>query len=127
MSGVLHSLDGKNLPINKENKMSEFKKHKHDRRPDTDREPKQMENEEEDKWNPTPETFQAFLVRDEQLAAGNIQIALRNSRGPISFKELKDSVLHSSALVERVLNASVADGSVLESKGRYSLPTRATR
>ncbi len=107
--------------------MSEFKKHKHDRRPDTDREPKQMENEEEDKWNPTPETFQAFLIRDEQLAAGNIQIALRNSRGPISFKELKDSVLHSSGLVERVLADSVSNGTVLESKGRYSLPARATR
>ncbi len=101
--------------------MPEIKKHKHEHKPE------QMENEEEDSWNPTPENFQAFLVRDEQLAAGNIQVALRNSRGPISFKELKDSVLHSSALVERVLAASVANGSVLESKGRYSLPLRTAR
>lgn len=107
--------------------MPEIKKHKHERKLETERRPEQMENEEEDKWNPTPETFQAFLVRDEQLAAGNIQVALRNSRNPISFKELKDSVLHSSALVERVLEASVANGTVLESKGRYSLPPRAAR
>ena len=102
--------------------MPEIKKHhKHEHKPE------QMESEEEDKWNPTPEVFQSFLVRDEQLAAGNIQVALRNSRGPISFKELKDSVLHSSALVERVLTASVANGTVVEAKGKYSLPARAGR
>lgn len=102
--------------------MPEIKKHHKN-----ENKPEQMDGEEEDKWNPTPEVFQAFLVRDEQLAAGNIQVALRNSRGPVSFKELKDSVLHSSALVERVLNASVANGTVLEAKGRYSLPVRAGR
>jgi hypothetical protein len=96
---------------------TDFKKNKNEQ-PDVD--------EGNDKWNPTPQQFDAFLVRDEQLAAGNVRMAL-NGRYPVSLKEIKDSTLHSSDVIERVLTSGVASGAFLESKGKYSLTPRAVR
>lgn len=89
--------------------------------------PPQVEEleEEEAKWNPTPEIFEAFLVRDEQLAAGNIRMVLGSQSGSYNLRGLKDSTLHSSETIERVLAAGVANGTILENKGRYSLLSRA--
>src|ERR1700674_2342803 len=87
--------------------------------------PQVEELEEEAKWNPTPAQFDAFLVRDERLATGNISMVL-GSRAAVSFKELKDSTLHSAECIERVLTSGVASGTVVETKGRYSLAPRTT-
>jgi hypothetical protein len=46
------------------------------------------------------------------------------SRYPASLKELKDSTLHSPDVIERVLTSGIADGSILENKGKYSLAPR---
>lgn len=90
--------------------------------PQTDQEP-----EEEAKWNPTPEVFEAFLVRDQQLAAGNVRAVLSTANGPANLKYLKDSTLHSSECIERVIAEGVAAGTIVESKGRYSLAPRTVR
>lgn len=78
------------------------------------------ELEEEAKWNPTPEIFEAFLVRDEQLATGNLLQVLSAPGSSFNVKGLKDCTLHSSECIERVLAKLVANGQVAESKGRYS-------
>lgn len=95
--------------------------HKHDRKPVVERQSEpQMEEEEEVKWNPTPEVFEAFLVRDAELCATNLRMVL-SSRPSLSLKEMKDSTLHSSDVVERQVLAWLQDGLVTETKGKYSL------
>lgn len=89
--------------------------------------PQTEELEEEAKWNPTPEVFEGFLVRDQQLAAGNVRAVLASAQGPANLKYLKDSTLHSSECIERVLAEGVAAGSIVENKGRYSLAPRTVR
>jgi hypothetical protein len=89
--------------------------------------PQVEELEEEAKWNPTPEVFEAFLVRDRKLAAGNIAMVLGARNTPTSLKELKDSTLHSSECLEEVLSSHVAQGLIVENKGRYSLGSRTAR
>lgn len=76
---------------------------------------------ESEKWNPTPEVFQAFLVRDYELATQNIHMLMSARRAPMSPRELKDQSLHSSDVIERVLSANVAAGFMTEAKGKYSL------
>ncbi len=78
------------------------------------------EIEENEKWNPTPEVFEAFLVRDAELCAGNLRMVLA-SRSPLSLKELKDSTLHSSHVVERQVDTWLQSGILQESKGKYAL------
>lgn len=89
--------------------------------------PQVEELEEEAKWNPTPEVFEKFLVRDQQLALGNIRMVLSTSQGPANVKYLKDSTLHSSECIEAVLSAGVTTGMFVENKGRYSLAPHAAR
>ena len=74
-------------------------------------------------WNPSPQGFVAFQVRDAQQATRNIAMVLGLSR-PLSTKELKECLLHSTDCIERVLSASVKNGSLLEEKGRYCLAPR---
>ena len=106
---------------------SDHKHHDHKARAPqaTPSQPQVEEIEEEAKWNPTPAQFDAFVLRDEALANGNIRMVL-GSRAAVSFKELKDSTLHSSECIERVLTSGVASGVIVESKGRYSLAPRTT-
>lgn len=105
--------------------MPRFEKHHHnnkfDRRPPppAQSEP-QAEDEEDVKWNPTPEVFEGFLKRDQELCAGNLRMVL-SSRSPLSLKEMKDSTLHSSEAVDRQVQAWLQAGVVQESKGKYSL------
>jgi hypothetical protein len=105
--------------------MADNKKfHKHEHKNDRQFKPEQIELTEEDKWNPTPEAFKAFQVRDEELATSNVRSVLGSRQIPISLKEIKDSTLHSSDVIERVLTAGLAACSILEIKGKYTLPTR---
>lgn len=76
---------------------------------------------ESEKWNPTPAIFEAFLVRDFELATQNVNMIMGARRAPMSLKELKDSTLHSSDVIERVLSAHLAAGFMTEAKGKYSL------
>ncbi len=92
--------------------------HKHERKHEP--EPREVDDEEDVKWNPTPEVFDAFLVRDQELCAGNLRMVL-SGRSPLSLKEMKDSTLHSSEAVERQVSAWLQAGVVQESKGKYSL------
>jgi hypothetical protein len=87
--------------------------------------PQVEELEEEAKWNPTPEQFQAFFVRDEQLATGNILMVLSSPGTSLNVKGLKDCTLHSSDCIERVLAKLVTSGQVTENKGRYARTARA--
>lgn len=96
--------------------------HKHDRKPvQAPQSEPQMEDEEDVKWNPTPEIFNAFLQRDAELCAGNLRLVLSSRAAPMSLKEIKDSTLHSSEAVDRQVSAWVQEGLVQESKGKYSL------
>jgi hypothetical protein len=73
-----------------------------------------------DEWNPTHEAFEKFLSRDFVLAVTNVRMALVGSR-PMTMRDIKESCLHSNDVIERVLSAKIANGTVKEEKGRYSL------
>jgi len=112
--------------------MPDFRKQRYDNRNDNrnDNRPQSAQqqrepdvDEENVVWAPTPEGFLAFQKRDQQLASANIRLVLA-SRAPASLKELKDSTLHSPDVIERVMTSGVADGSILETKGKYSLAPR---
>lgn len=77
-------------------------------------------NEEEFKWTPTKEAFQEYVARDYQLAIGNVQGVL-STRMEMSFRELRDSLLHSSETTEQVLTDLIRAGNVKESKNRFTL------
>jgi hypothetical protein len=96
----------------------EYNKPKYERRENP--QPQEQIDEEDVKWNPTPEVFESFLKRDAELCAGNLRLALQ-ARSPLSIKEMKDSTLHSSEVVDRQVAAWLADGTVQESKGKYAL------
>ena len=99
--------------------MSDFKKHKHEHKNE------QVDTEEEDKWNPTPEQFTAYQLRDAALCTGNLRMLL-TSRPNQTLKELKDSSLHTAQTIEAQVSEWFKTGVVVESKGRYSLaPTKA--
>jgi hypothetical protein len=74
---------------------------------------------ESENWNPTPEVFQAFLVRDYELATQNLHFLMRGR--PLSVRDLKDQSLHSMDVIERVLTSGIASGRLTEAQGKYSL------
>ncbi len=74
-----------------------------------------------DDWNPTPAVFEGFLKRDFLLCSRNMQMALENARQPQSFKDLKEQLLHSADVIERVITSRIASGNLFENKGKYSL------
>jgi hypothetical protein len=83
-----------------------------------------MEDEDDvigtEDWRPTPAIFQWFLTRDIQLAARNINKLLEDSKHqPLTIRAIKDSCLHSTDCIERVLSSLVASGKVAEDKGKY--------
>lgn len=96
--------------------------HKHDRKPvQAPQAEQQVDDEEDVKWNPTPEVFEAFTKRDAELCSGNLRHVLSARNAPMSLKEIKDSTLHSSGTVEAQVALWVEQGVVQESKGKYSL------
>ena len=74
-----------------------------------------------DTWNPRPEIFNHFLKRDFVLCSKNVQQMLLSTKEPQSLRELKECLLHSHDVIERVLSSKIASGMVREDKGRYSL------
>jgi hypothetical protein len=74
-----------------------------------------------DDWNPTEKTFNHFLKRDFVLCSKNVQQLLLSTRDSQSLRELKECLLHSHDVIERVLASKIASGLVKEEKGRYSL------
>lgn len=88
---------------------------------DRDPQEKDPDDQEADTWNPSPEAFAAFVKKDSQLAVSNVRHALLSAGRPITLKEIKDSTLHSIDAIERTLTSAIASGTVLETKGRYSL------
>ena len=111
--------------------MADFKKRfdnrndsRNDNRPQSVQQQREPDVDEENvEWSPTPAAFLAFQKRDQQLASTNIRMVLA-SRSPASLRELKDSTLHSPDVIERVMTSGIADGSILENKGKYSLAPR---
>jgi|SRR5208282_4005460 len=77
-----------------------------------------------DEWNPTPAIFEGFLKRDFVLCARNMQMALENARQPQSFKDMKECLLHSQDVIERVLSSRISAGTLTVNSGKYSLATR---
>jgi len=74
-------------------------------------------------WNPTPTVFAGFLVRDMELATSNLRIAMQSYSGPVTVREIKESLLHSIDTIEKLLATQVKAGAVkIDSAGfRYSL------
>ena len=99
------------------------KHHKHER----EHKNEQVELGEEDKWNPTPEAFEAFQVRDNELALRNVEMIMRSRNVPVTLKELKDSTLHSASTVESAIATHMAVGFVVENNGRFSIRDRGHR
>jgi hypothetical protein len=109
--------------------MSENRKYEHKNRndrngPNNDRKHdhrnEQVDVEEDDKWNPTPEQFAAYQLRDTVLANSNLKMLLASRAGQ-TLRDLKDSTLHTSGTIEVQLNDWIKTGYVVEVKGRYSL------
>ncbi len=106
---------------------NKHEKHEHTRKTlstsfsDPDPTDKDTVDAESEKWNPTPQVFEAFLVRDYELATQNINMLMSARRAPMSARELKDQSLHSTDVIERVLTSNVASGLMTEAKGKYSL------
>lgn len=94
--------------------MSDFKKHKHEHKNE------QVDTEEEDRWDPTPEQFAGYQLRDATLCAGNLRMLL-SQRSGLTLRDLKDSSLHTAQTIETQVSEWVKTGVVLESKGRFSL------
>jgi len=84
----------------------------------TENDPEDLKNDE---WHPSLAQFEAFLVRDFSLAQSNIASAMSSRGLPMSLKELKDSTLHSTDCIERVLTSKMASGLVTENSGKYGL------
>lgn len=78
------------------------------------------DDHEHDEWHPTEVAFEQFRVRDLELATQNLYCVLEN-RGSYSMRDLKDSMLHSVDTIEKVLATKIAEGKVLETRGRYTL------
>ena len=72
-----------------------------------------------DFWTPSEFRFNEFLKRDFVLASRNIASALNNSDVPLSFREIKEQVLHSANVIERVLTSKVASGAYRVETGKY--------
>jgi len=102
-------------------------KNRNDRNgPRQDHRNEQVELEEEDKWNPTPEQFAAYQANDAKLASNNLKLLLAGRSGQ-TLKDLKDSALHTSSTIEAQLSEWVKSGFVVEVKGRYSLASTQAR
>ena len=74
-----------------------------------------------DNWNPTQKTYDHFIKRDFVLCSKNIHQLLLNNREPATLRELKECLLHSHDVIERVLSSKIASGLVREENGHYSL------
>lgn len=74
-----------------------------------------------DDWNPTPAIFEGFLKRDFDLCSRNMRMILNDARGSMTFKSLKECLLHSADVIERVITSQIASGKMVENKGNYSL------
>lgn len=74
-----------------------------------------------DDWNPSPAIFEGFLKRDFLLCSRNMQMALENAGQPLSFREMKEQLLHSQDVIERVITSKVASSNLFASNGKYSL------
>lgn len=74
-----------------------------------------------DTWLPTPAVLEGFFKRDFVLCGRNMQMVLENARMPLSFREVKEQLLHSVDVIERVITSKIASGHLFEAKGKYSL------
>ena len=74
-----------------------------------------------DTWLPTPATLEGFFKRDFVLCSHNMQMVLENARQPLSFREMKEALLHSQDVIERVITSKLASGHLFQDKSRYSL------
>lgn len=77
-------------------------------------------------WNPNKAQFEAFLVRDFELAQSNVQMTMLGSKFPMSVKDLKEASMHSIDTIERVVVSKVASGLIREikegnDKGKFEL------
>jgi len=72
----------------------------------------------DERWLPTPEVFAAFQVRDEYLCQGNLRRIMKGS-GEMTFRDIKEQLLHSAETIERLLARFVKDGSVKEGTGKF--------
>jgi hypothetical protein len=80
------------------------------------------EDQNRDEWHPTPEVFEAFLKRDLELATSNLVKAMTGVKFPMTLRDLKDCLLHSVDVIERVLTSLQAAGRIsTDDKGRYLL------
>lgn len=82
---------------------------------------KNVEELDREEWNPTRQEFEAFMVRDEELAFNNVQHVLKCSDREITFRDLRDCLLHSVETVEYVLDQLIKRGVVKENKNRFAL------
>jgi hypothetical protein len=69
-------------------------------------------------WTPTPAEMSAYLKRELELAQYNVLVLLGGSRFPMTFKEMKDCMLHTSETLERALLLQIKAGKVKSQTGQ---------
>lgn len=72
-----------------------------------------------EEWEPSTKQMLAYLKREKELAVGNLRLCLLS--GPLSFKNLRECVLHTADTMEQVITSEIASGRVKEDSGEYSL------
>lgn len=72
-------------------------------------------------WKPTREEFGAYMKRDEELAFGNMRQVLKDAGREVSFRDIRECLLHSLDTVEYVLDQLIRSGEVSENRGRFAM------
>lgn len=81
---------------------------------------KDDETTDREDWTPTPEQMHEYISREFVMAQSNLLLVMSNDR-PMSFRDLKESTLHSVETLEKALAFHLKAGAVKESQGRFSL------
>jgi hypothetical protein len=77
---------------------------------------------EREEWNPTQAQLHEYFAHETELARSNVRMVLTNfGRRGMSFKEIRECMLHSADTVGDSLDMEVAAGRIKSEEGRYFL------
>lgn len=99
-------------------------KHQHQKFSPRNQVPQQKDEEdkEREEWTPTPEQMTAYLGREVVLAQGNLRVLLRTFREAISFKEIRDCMLHTAETIQAALDLEIMANRIkVDADGKFAL------
>jgi hypothetical protein len=72
-----------------------------------------------EEWKPSHSNFTKFVETDKRHAVANVRRVLKEANRPMSFKELKECLLHSNDMLDKVISSELKLKHLVETKGRY--------